>query len=224
MKAINNIKTLKDTLEAENKAWQKKVFAETGVIVVFSENGPILWSSCGYIDLDNDAEYRSVNGVDTTEYCEISSTKDLIAYIKAMEGYAEYLVDYPLGLFNKSDLFWAVYACIICPKENQCRSDGTVFQDWWLYRISRVRHYQEKVSLEMALVEYDCCEFWLDINPSTSLQDALVSLSQQMCACTEDIINVPQYKVFLETPLVVPRSFEELSAQLNADGLFSWLV
>ncbi len=221
MKAIKNIKTLKDTLEIESNTWQEEIFAETGAIVVFSKNGPILWSSCGYIDLDYDAEYRYVNGLDATEYCEISSIEGLIAYIKDMEGYAEYLVDYSFGQFNKSDLFWAVYACIICQEKNQKHNDGTYYPDWSLFRIGQ---YQNHVTLEMALNEYDCCEFELDITPDTSLETALVSLSEQMRDCTEDIEEVPQYKAFCNIAFAVPSSFQELSAQLYNDALFPWLV
>lgn len=47
----------------------------------------------------------------------------------------------------------------------------------------------------MALVDYDSCEFWLDVSTKTELNEALTQLALDMCHITADINEVPQYTV-----------------------------
>ena len=221
MKAIKNTDCLEQILNTENPEWQRIVYDQTGVIAIFRKGYGTLFSNCGYIDLDRDAEYCSKNGIDCTEYCEIKSIDELINYIKGMESYAEFLCDISYGKFTKSELFWAIYARIICPLDNQRRSDDSLYQDWSLFSIGS---YQEHIDLYMALVDYDSCEFWLDVSLDTELNEALTQLDLDMCRVTEDIEEVPQYMVQENTAFAVPNSYKELKAQLSDGGLFHWLV
>lgn len=115
-KPIGNIDKLQDLLTIEDTSWQKSVFNQTGLIVLPSPKGQSSWeliSSCGIGSLDDDAEYHWVNGRDNTSYCEISNVEQLIKYIKEMDTYQSRLKNICLGLFYKSDLFWAIYARIL---------------------------------------------------------------------------------------------------------------
>lgn len=138
-----------------------------------------------------------------------------------MESYNEFLCDISYGKFTKSELFWAIYARIICPLDNQRRPNGSLYQDWDLFAIGS---YQEHVDLYMALVDYDSYEFWLDVSPDTQFNDTLAQLSLDMCHITEDVEEVPQYTVPENIDFIVPDHYEELKAQLSDGGLFHWLV
>ena len=220
MKAIKNIDCLEHTLYTENPEWQQNIYDQTGVIVLLRKGYGTLFNNCGYIDLDRDAEYCSKNGVDCTEYCEIKSIEELINYIKSMESYNEFLCDTSYGKFTKSELFWAIYARIISPLDNQRRPDGSIYQDWSLFSIGS---YQKHIDLYMALVDYDSREFRLDISPETELNEALTQLALDMCHITEAANEVPQYTVCKNANFVVPNRYEELKAQLSGGGLFHWL-
>ena len=220
MKAIKNTDCLEHILKIENLEWQRIVYDQTGVIVIFQKGYGTLISNCGYIDLDRDAEYCYKNGIDCTKYCEIKSIDELINYIRGMESYAEFLCDISYGKFTKSELFWAIYARIICPEDNQKRPDGTVYQDWGLYSIGS---YKEYIDLNMALVDYDSGGFWLDVSAETQLNEVLNQLVQDMCKVTEDIEGIPQYTVKENICFDVPNSYLDLKAQLLDGGLFDWL-
>lgn len=73
-----------------------------------------------------------------------------------MESYNEFLCGISYGEFTKSELFWAIYARVISPLDNQRRPDGSIYQDWGLFSIGS---YQEHIDSYMALVDYDSCEF-----------------------------------------------------------------
>ena len=219
MDAIKNIDELPQILAAENPKWQKIVYEETGVIVLLNRNGGTLLSKCGYIDLDCDVEYSYKNGVDCTDYCEICSIKELTDYIVSMESYKEYLCDISYGKFTKSELFWAIYARIICPMENQRREDGTIYQDWGLFSIGM---YKEYVELHMALVDFDSTEFLYHIDEYTELNDILNLLADEMCEITEGIDGVPQYKAIPQIPFYVPVSYESLMTQFSDYGIWSF--
>lgn len=220
MDAIKNTADLPQILAAENPKWQEIIYEQTGVIVLIKEKYGTLFSNCGFIDLDRDAWYCSANGVDITKYCDITNINSLIEYIKSMDGYKDCLIDSSYGKFTKSELFWAVYAHIICPEDNQRRPDGEIYQDWGLYSIGTYQHHTE---LHMALVDYDSCDFWLDISPETNLNEALIQLAKDMCDITEDIDEVQQYAVREDVSFSIPHSFQSLQAQLSEGGLFYWL-
>ena len=182
MKAIGNIQDLVDILSTEDTDWQKTIYNKTGVLVLINKHGGVLLSNCGYVDLDVDAEYRSLHGKDVTQYTVIKSIQDLIEYILEMDSYHNYLVDIPLGQFTKSELFWSVQNQIILADGNQRRSDGTVYQDWGLYRISvynrpippfSEQKEEEMIVLDMALVDYDSTEIWIPRRLDLKLSDAL---------------------------------------------------
>lgn len=217
MKAIKNMQTFFELLSKEDQDWQLRVYDQTGVIV----HGGYLFSKCGYIDLDREAEYCMRDGVDCTDYCEITSIKDLCDYILGMDGYKDYLTDISYGKFTKSELFWAIYARLICPETNQRHTDGSIYKEWGLYSIGK---YDGHVELNMALIDYNYADFELDINENTELNEALALLSKEMCRVTEDIEDVPQYMVIEEEPFSVPNDYAALSAQLSTGGLFDWLA
>lgn len=66
----------------------------------------------------------------------------------------------------------------------------------------------KNIDLYMALVDYDSCEFWLDVPPKTELNEALTQLALDMCHITEDVDEVPQYTVRENTNFVVPKNHE----------------
>ena len=123
-----------------------------------------------------------------------------------MESYNAFLCDISYGKFTKSELFWAIYARIINPLENQRRPDVSIYQAWGLFSIGT---YQDHVDLYMALVDCGCCEFWLDIAPDTELNEALTQL-WVWCHITEDIEEVPQYTVRENVDFVVPQIMQGL--------------
>lgn len=212
---------MEHTLYTENPEWQQIVYEQTDVIVILRKGYGTLINNCGYIDLDRDAEYCSKNGIDCTDYCEIKSIEELIDYIKSLESYNEFLCDISYDKFTKSELFWAIYARIISPLDNQRRPDGSIYQDWGLFSIGS---HQEHIDLYMALVDYDSCEFWLDVSPKTELNEALTQLALDICHITADVDEVQQYTVRENANFVVPQNYEELKAQLSDGGLFHWLA
>lgn len=232
MNAINNIDDLRRILNQENPAWQKDVFEKIGVFVHFNKHGVILLSGCGYIHLDEDAEYHYTNGEDKTTYVSINSVEDLINYIYEMDSYHKCLLDESLGLFTKAELFWAIQLQIILAKENQKRSDGTLYQDWGLYRIFTadrpcypysVGTTIDTIVLDMAIVDYDATEIWIPKDASLGLPNVLKQVIEQMNKMTEGIDDIPQYSLHPEKPLVVPATYDEIHSLLQPGGLFCWL-
>ena len=232
MKAIKNINSLIGILNGEDAEWQKTIYAETGVLMLINKHGGVLLSNCGYIDLDVDAEYRYLHGKDVTQYTVIKSIQELIKYILEMDSYHNYLIDKSLGQFTKSELFWSVQNQIILADENQRRTDGTVYQDWGLYRISTYNHSippfgekkeEEMIVLDMALVDYDSTEIWIPRGLELELPDALRIVTNEMNLITEDLKDIPQYCVHSEIPVRVPNSFAEMERIIQPEGLFSWL-
>lgn len=213
MKAILNMDKLLNTLSEEDPLWQEKIYARTGVIPVFKCGA--LFSNCGYIDLDRDAEYCYVSGEDRTEYCEINSISEFVEYILEMESYQEFLVDVSLGRFTKADLFWAVYSTIINPVENRLHADGSIDAEWGLYSI---RFCQEHLELNMAVIACGPADLWIDIDEETELPEALNHIVEQM-----NMEDLPKQKVFMEYLQKKPTTFEELKKKLELDGEFNWL-
>lgn len=222
MKAILNIDNLISILGAEDPAWQEKVYAQTGVIPVFHSRNKsaVLFSSCGYIDIDRDAEHHYVSGEDQTEYCEINSISNLVEYILQMESYQEFLVDVSLGQFTKADLFWAVYSTIINPVENQLHKDGSVYSEW---ELCSMHFYQEHLELNMAVINYDQADIWVDHDEKRSLQEILELIAKEMNRCTEDAEDIPQQRVYMKNLQQKPITFEALKKELESDGQFAWL-
>ncbi len=220
MKAISNTSEIPTLLQTENKEWKQVVYAQTGVIVIIDGKNGILFSKCGYIDLDHDAEYCSINGQDCTQYTEITCIAELIEYIKKMDGYKEFLIDTSYGRFSKAELFWSIYARIICPEENQRRKDGSVNQDWGLYSIGS---YAGHADLYVALVDYDSGEIWIDIGETSELNDVLSEVLRQMNEATADIDNISAYKLYINNAYSVPDTYSDLMEQLSDGGQFEWL-
>ena len=52
MEAIKNIAELKEIFEAENPKWQEAIYDKTGIILLLREKDGVLFSNCGYIDLN----------------------------------------------------------------------------------------------------------------------------------------------------------------------------
>ena len=186
MKPISNMDKLICVLSAEDPSWQEKVYSQTGVIPVLKRG--VLFSNCGYIDLDSDAEYHYVSGEDRTEYCEINSVSKFVEYILQMESYQEFLVDISLGRFTKADLFWAVYSTIINPVENRLDADSSNDAEWGLYSI---RFYQEHLELNMAVIACGPADLWIDVDEKTELQEALNHIVEQM-----NMEDLPEQKCF----------------------------
>lgn len=191
MKAIKNIDELCIVITADD--WQRPVYAGTGVIPVPFTNGVTLVSSCGFVDLDADAEYHYSRGEDLTECCTIETPDDLIKYIKGMESYRDYLVDQPLGRFSKSELYWAV-------KERILR----FYEDWELYRIGVS---ENEIALQMALSGYDSTEISTPVG--LSLDETLRYVAQEMNALTEGLGDIPPCRV-RDRLFTVPISFSDL--------------
>ena len=213
MKAILNLDELPRVLSEEDPFWQEKLDASTGVIPVLKHG--TLFSNCGYIDIDSDAEYCYVSGEDRTEYCEINSISEFVEYILQMESYQEFLVDVPLGQFTKADLFWAVYSTIINPVENRLDADSTNAAEWGLYSI---HFYQEHLELNMAVIACSPADLWIDIDEETELPEALNRIVEQM-----NIENLPKQKVFMDYLKKKPTTFEGLKKELEPGGQFAWL-
>ncbi len=209
MKAIKGLAELQHVLATEDSRWQQMIYEKTGVIVLFSHQNVILFSNCGYIDLDYDAEYSYISGVDSTIYCEINSIKDMISYVLAMDSYHEYLVDESFGHFSKAELFWAIYERILLQEENLKHSDGTHEQEWGLLSIHR---YKEHVELKMALIACDNADIWLDISEQTTIDEVLISLVAELNKETEYQDWLPIQRVF-EASFSVPRNYDTLMSK-----------
>lgn len=213
MKVILNMDELPRVLSEEDPLWQEKVYAQTGVIPVLKRG--VLFSNCGYIDLDSDAEYRYVSGEDRTEYCEINSVSEIVEYILQMESYQEFLVDVSLGRFTKADLFWAVYSTIINPVENRLDADSSNDAEWGLYSI---QFYQDHLELNMAVIACGPAGLWIDVDEETELLEALNHIAEQM-----NMEDLPEQKVFLEYLQKKPTTYEGLKKELEPGGQFAWL-
>lgn len=222
MKAIANIKELSDVLYAESKDWMQKVYASTGVIPIIhkGQKDAVLFSNCGYIDLDMDAVYHTVNGMDLTEYCVITKADELIQYIRAMESYKEYLINSSLGRFSKADLFWGIIDAIVTAPENFKMYDGAGEQAW---ELTSMGFYHEHLTLQMVLIDYDMAEIWIDITQETTLEDALYAVATEMNKAIEGIENMTVCQVYLDRIHQVPNSFEELYVCISPVGEFRWL-
>ena len=226
MKAIKNIESLPFLLIAEDPNWQERLYDQTGIIAILRGRDSLLLSNCGYIDLDADATYQYVKGKDATEYCTIDTIKELQDYILQMESYQNHLADKSFGRFTKAELFSTVYAKVISAEENQFRGDGTSHQDWGLSSISTYYYEHKKedeIVLHMSLIDYDSVEVWIPKDENRELKDFLDLLVKELNFATEDIADIPEYHVQYEKPVYVPRTFGELYAWLQPDGIFGWL-
>lgn len=232
MNAIINESDLCRILYAENPAWQKEVFEKTGVYVHFNIHGGILLSECGYIHLDEDVDYNSTNGEDKTVYVSITSVEGLINYIREMESYHKCLLNESFGLFTKAELFWATQLQIILAKQNQKRPDGSLYQDWGLYRIytaDRPCHpfsecnVKKTIVLDMALVDYDSTEIWIPQSENLKLPHVLKQVIVQMNQMTDNIDDLPKYSVHPERQVIIPVTYEEIKELIQPGGIFSWL-
>ena len=227
MKAIKNIKNLPGLLKAENPLWQELIFEQTGVIVIFCNHATVLLSACGYIDLDLDSEYKYINGEDLTEYCEVTSIKELISYILTMESYHNYLVDESFGTFTKAELFWNVYNRIILADENQTGNDEAKRRDWELCCIETSNHphtKEEKIVLFMTLIDFDQVEIEIPKCKQMELNDALEMVAKAMNSITSDLDEIPDYKVRQNKTVLVPKTFAELKALLNSGMVLTYCV
>lgn len=219
MKAIRSTTVLKEILSSQDKNWQEIIYNETGVLLLFLESGPILFSNCGYIDLDTDAEYLGVNGEDKTEYCSISSIGEMTDYILRMPSYKKFLEDYSYGKFSKSELFWGIYSRIISAPQNLALSENPGNIVYGLYSIGE---YEGKIDLYMAAVEYDAMNIWLPIDPNLSLNDVLDILVKELNETSEDL-GEPLYDNHIENEVSVPSSYSDLLRVLDPKAEFGWL-
>lgn len=219
MKAIINTKVLKEILSSQDKNWQERIYDETGVLLLFLKSSPILFSNCGYIDLDIDAEYRYSNTKDQTEYCVISSIEEMTDYILKMPSYKEFLMDCSLGNFSKSELFWGIYSRIISAPQNLALSKNPGDIVYGLYSIGE---YEGKIDLYMAAVEYNAMSIWLPIDPNLSLNDVLDILVKELNEISEDL-GEPLYDNHIENEVSVPSSYSDLLRVLAPKAEFGWL-
>lgn len=211
MKAIRNMNRLSTLLEHENTAWQRVIYENTNTLPVFFDKYALLVSNCGYVDLDNDAEYSYSKGCDHTEYCDIESINDLIIYIKGMESYRKYLIDRSFGRFSKSDLFWAVFYRILRYSENLKCNDGSIYPAWHL---SSIHEDEGRIVLDMALVDYDSIEMSLNIEANTTLDDALETLVTEINQINTTVDGLSQYSID-HIAAQVPHTYEELQRSIE---------
>ena len=207
MKAILNVTELSHLLSQQDINWQRAVYDRTGVIPAVQNGGMVLFSNCGKIDLDCDAEYHWRSGKDLTAYYEVRSINDLIKYILQMESYRDCLLDTSFGTFSKADLFWAVCSTIIDPSENQLHKDGTYHPDWEFLSI-RSRH--DHLELSMAVIDCDQADIWISRDEDRSLHEILALISNEMNKRTEGIDDIPQQRVFIEYLLQKPTTYDAL--------------
>ena len=233
MEALKKITELPAILYAEDENWQRRIYERAGVLLVFNKHGGVLVNECGYVDLYYDVEYSYSNEKNCTAEVSIKSIQELMNYICRMESYQKYLVDKPIGLFLKSELFWSVQEQIILAEDNQRRKDGSTYQDWGLYKICTdlvpVPPYKtgaksNAIILDMALVDYDSTELWVPQKPGLTLSETLQTIVSDLNRITDDIEDVPQYAIHDEIVVTVPRSFEELLRTVQPGGIFDWLV
>ena len=209
MKAIRNMDTLIERLSLMDEDWQRIIYDKTGVILLESLD---LVSNCGCIHLDEDSVYSYSSGVDMTEYCEINSIDEAIAYIKGMESYSDILQDVSYGSFTKAELYWGILERILLRPEN-FSNDG---QEWGLYNIGK---HEEHVVLHMALIACDALDICLDISAETTIDDALNMLVSELNVEVEhNDLLLPQ-KVF-EGTYSVPNTYEELKAECSKGLMF----
>lgn len=116
MVGIRNIKELCNILSSENMEWQKKVFNHLGVVVIPGGERQFDWelySSCGRACLDDNTDTDCLNEKGMIAYVVINCIDDLIQYISEMDTYRLVLKDIRIGSFFKSELFAAIYNCIL---------------------------------------------------------------------------------------------------------------
>lgn len=214
MKPIKNIENLIQRLSSNDNSWQRTIYEATGVILTESL---YLFSNCGCISLNIDFEYHYVSGVDTTEYCEVNSIEDIIAYIKEMESYSDFLIDVSYGNFTKSSLFWGIYERILLRHENH---DEAGEQYWGLYSISK---YEEHTELHMALIPCCSAEIWTDISTETTINDVLAELVSVINVEADNRDWLPVQKVF-DVNYAVPNTYDELKAKCSKGEVFGWLA
>lgn len=222
MKVINNVADIPKLLSKENIFWQKIVYEATGVIPILQKNqrNMVLYSNCGYIELNDDSESYIVNKIDMTECCEIKTIQELISYILKMESYQNYLFNTPLGMFSKAQLFWGVWSTLINATENQIRKDGSQYRDWGLFQIHA---YKEYLNLHLALIGYDDVYIEINILESTTLEEALTKVVYEMNEILANVEEIQQYKIHINKLLQPPKTFEELWATICSGGLFEWI-
>lgn len=209
MKAIKNIDTLIERLSLLDKDWQRSIYDKTGVILTEKLN---LVSNCGYVSLDEDSEYSSSLGVDTTKYCEVNSIDDIVSYIKAMESYSDLLQDVSYGKFTKSEFFWAILERVLFRPENYS-DEG---REWALCCIKR---YEEEVVVCMSLIVCDSFDLYFNFSKETTLDDALMMLVSELNEEVEDNDWPPLQKIF-DVKYSVPNTYEELKAKCSKGSVF----
>lgn len=219
MNAIRNMKELESVLSSYDSNWQRIIYEATGVILIPHKNGPILFSNCGYIDLDIDAEYSGINGGDNTEYCSILSIDDIIEYILNMPSYHTVLKDVSYGKFSKSELFWSIYSYIIFAEQNLVLSDNPGDIVYGLYSISE---YENAIDLNMAAVAYDAITYSIPNFSTITLNEALALLVEQINDTSREI-GEPLYSIYAENDIEIPTSYEGLLKKLQTNAEFGWL-
>ena len=220
MKAIKNVCELQSLLNDQNSAWQEHIYNETGVLLLFRKSGPILFSSCGHIDLDYDADYRWCNGREETEYCSITSIEEMVNYILAMPSYESFLKDRSYGKFSKAELFWGIYSRVIMAPQNLSLSENPGGR---IYDLSSVSEYAGNIDLYMAAVDYDAMNIWLPIDPNLTLNDMLDILVNELNEIAVDL-GEPLYKNHTGNEIKVPCSYIELLSVLSPGAEFDWLL
>ena len=217
MKAIKNIESLQLIFEAESHLWQKDIYDKTGVILTFLGKSAILFSNCGYIDLDLDAEYKYVSGEDKTDYCEITCVDEIIEYILSMESYFRILKNESFGEFTKAELFWAIYSRVINAPQNKGESGEC---DW---RLHSIHQYNGHTVINMDLIGCDDCEFWIDITSGMSLNEALDLFVKEMNSFIDNIPGVSTCGLY-EEKAKIPQNYNELMSKSIPGNDFAWLI
>ena len=213
MEGIENIKELERIFTQENPNWEQEVYDATGVI--FLPKAGILFSNCGYINLDNDVDYH-FSGVDLTATIKINCIDDFISYILAMPSYYMYLKDVEIGPCMKAELFWALHEQIICAPQNLKLTDGTL-----VYGVYTISEYNDEIEIDGAVVEQNAACFGVKKTVDT-IKDILMGYLEQI---NENALlaNAPLYKLYSQNIVSVPRTYEELMKKLALDAEFGWL-
>ena len=203
------METLIARLSLMDKDWQRIIYDATGVILLESLD---LVSNCGCISLDEDSVYSYASGADVTEYCEVNSIDEAIAYIKAMDSYSDLFQDVSYGKFSKAELYWGILERILLRPEN-FSDEG---QAWGLYNIGT---HGEQVQLHMALIACDAVDIGLDISEGTTLKAALQMVVTELNVSADVQDWIPYQKVFAGV-YSVPRTYAELQDRCSTGVVF----
>lgn len=218
MKAIkNDFLELQKVLASNDVNWQRIIYDRLGVLLLLKKT-PILFSNCGYIDLDFDVEYRYVSGVDKTEYIEIHSIEDMIEYISNMPSYYKYLKDVAYDKYTKSELFWAICSRVIYAPQNL---ELSLPVENVLYGLNTISEYNGELELDISVVDRDTGIISLPLG--LTLNETLNLLVKQLNDCAIEL-GEPIYANRTENNVCVPSSYDDVLKKLESNAEFGWLL